>query len=863
MQKRTNLFNSFIRQFAPPVFDGDEEKTRIARVLNATLLTYYGILTLAGIAAFTIFLNKFSSLIIIGCSFLFIVFLRRLMCRGFVRLAGILGTIIQWILFTVIVAVSGAMTSVSTVFYLAGTVMAGLMLGPMAAGLFALASIFAGLVMTILTMTGHPLPRLFPNPALSGLIDLALALFLATLAVNINLVSLKKALKQAHSELHERRIAETELGLSEKRYRALFETADYPIILLDSATRKIIDANAASSLLYGYTHQEFTKLRMEDLAHTSDKSEMADFHSNNSTYFGIHQKKDGSNFPSEMTGGAFWLDQHKVLVAFIKDISGRLQRETEMEAIIAIGAAMRHAPNRVELVNIILQQLKEMLDASGVALLVQDAYTQEIIVESACGEFTPTIGKRIISHLPLQSLGAGRQLTSANILNPTVCLLAELMIMEAAPIVDCNLMINQSEIQGILVVGHAKTMTAEQYRLLATISEISASALVRTTLFDAKTIYARQMTIASEMSLMLAQTLDLSVLYSKASTYILDMFSGVDAIIVSLFDAEKQMFSCIYAKIDGVETDVTAIPQLPIEPPGHGMQSQAVHRKRPVIIADLQGYRKKLQQSMIIGDETRLTQSALYVPMLAKDTVLGVVNLQSYSLNRFSVNDADLLTLVSNTFAVAIENARLFSGLQQSNLELSTAYDKTIAGWSHALDLRDMETEGHSQRVADLAVRLGYFFKLTEKEIVHLRRGALLHDIGKIGIPDGILLKPSGLTATEWDLMRMHPVYAYEMLKPIEFLQDAMAVPYAHHEKWDGSGYPRQLKGEEIPFAARIFAVVDVFDALTSDRPYRAKLSREETLHIIQEGSGKHFDPDVVDAFLALIKENPPSGELG
>ncbi|MDZ4132391.1 MAG: HD-GYP domain-containing protein, partial [Dethiobacteria bacterium] len=171
------------------------------------------------------------------------------------------------------------------------------------------------------------------------------------------------------------------------------------------------------------------------------------------------------------------------------------------------------------------------------------------------------------------------------------------------------------------------------------------------------------------------------------------------------------------------------------------------------------------------------------------------------------------------------------------------------------LELRDQETEGHSERVTELTLTMARHMGISEGQIIHIYRGALLHDIGKMGVSDTILLKPGSLTEREWEIMHRHPIYAYEMLAPIAYLKPALYIPYCHHEKYDGSGYPRGLKGEAIPLEARIFAVIDVFDALTSDRPYRKAWSREEALEFIKKESGTHFDPQVVDLFLDLIKD--------
>ncbi len=175
---------------------------------------------------------------------------------------------------------------------------------------------------------------------------------------------------------------------------------------------------------------------------------------------------------------------------------------------------------------------------------------------------------------------------------------------------------------------------------------------------------------------------------------------------------------------------------------------------------------------------------------------------------------------------------------------------------AHALDLKDKETEGHSRRVTEMTISVARKMAMKNEDLAHVRRGALLHDIGKMGIPDGILLKPGKLTDEEWEIMRRHPSYAYEMLLPIAYLRPALDIPCCHHEKWDGSGYPRGLKAEQIPLAARIFAVVDVYDALTSDRPYRPGWTKEQALKHIREQRGRHFDPRVVEIFLQEMENN-------
>ena len=253
-------------------------------------------------------------------------------------------------------------------------------------------------------------------------------------------------------------------------------------------------------------------------------------------------------------------------------------------------------------------------------------------------------------------------------------------------------------------------------------------------------------------------------------------------------------------------------------------------------------------------------RSILCAPLKLKNDLIGVIYVDNRAhAGIFRDGDLALIDAFADQAAVAIHNARLFEDLKRSNfqleaanLELEIAYEATLNGWVRALDLRDKETEGHTQRVTVLTERLARAMGVEGVDLLHVTRGALLHDIGKMAIPDGILLKPGQLTDDERKLIQKHPVYAYEMLSPIEFLRPALDIPYCHHEKWDGSGYPRGLRGEDIPFSARIFPVIDVWDALTSDRPYRKRMPQNVVFQHIQADSGKHFDPRVVNAFMEM-----------
>ncbi len=280
---------------------------------------------------------------------------------------------------------------------------------------------------------------------------------------------------------------------------------------------------------------------------------------------------------------------------------------------------------------------------------------------------------------------------------------------------------------------------------------------------------------------------------------------------------------------------------------GEGLPGKAALQRKPLSLEEAGA-----DTPDIFENENFVSQFA--IPLIAKGQVQGVLHICLRSALTPDSEWTSFLTTLAGQTAIAVDNAHMFEDLQRSNLELRLAYDATIQGWSNALDLRDEDTEGHSQRVTELTLQLASAMNVPETQLEHIRRGALLHDIGKIAIPDSILRKPAALTPKEWDIMRRHPLYAYDLLSPIEYLQPALDIPYCHHEKWDGTGYPRGLKGEQIPLAARIFAVADVWDALTSDRPYRKAWSKSKALDYIREQAGKHFDPKVVEAFLKIYK---------
>ncbi len=396
-------------------------------------------------------------------------------------------------------------------------------------------------------------------------------------------------------------------------------------------------------------------------------------------------------------------------------------------------------------------------------------------------------------------------------------------------------MIDPKGVYGTLVVYSDKLGFFDETRMryFEILAHISAAALENARLFeDLKNSFQKLQSV---------QKVDRAILTSKdlkeSLNVLLDEIVSqlrVDAAAILLYDPEEK--TLVYSLGKGL-TDVS-------------VQTIASRRARYTdsgqIDLEDEHIKKVMEQEKFAW---RYAQ-----PLTTKDELLGVLELFSRSSFEPDHEWLEFLKLIAQQAVIAIERVFMIEKLEKANTELLKAYDETIEALVYAIDLRDEETEGHSKRVASLTVEIAKEF-MNEEELVHVYRGALLHDIGKLAVPDHILRKPGRLSDEEWKIIKMHPVYAYEMLSKIEYLKPALDIPYCHHERYDGTGYPRGLKKEEIPLAARIFAVVDVYDALTHDRPYRKAWSRQQAIEYIKEESNKQFDPKVVEVFLRVIEE--------
>jgi HD-GYP domain-containing protein (c-di-GMP phosphodiesterase class II) len=355
----------------------------------------------------------------------------------------------------------------------------------------------------------------------------------------------------------------------------------------------------------------------------------------------------------------------------------------------------------------------------------------------------------------------------------------------------------------------------------------------------------QQLSVLRSIDLAIASGLDLNLLLAMLLDQLSELMR-IDAVAILLLNPNTHLLEFTAGK--GFRSNSLQYTHLKL---GEGCAGRVALERELLNVPNLKENQMEFGRSPLFMVEGFIAYYG--VPLIAKGRVLGVLEMFHRSPLRPDADWLNFLNMIAGQAAIAIDNAVMFRELQRSNVELSLAYDATIEGLSRALDLRDKETEQHTRRVSDTTVRLAAHLGVDDSSLIHIRRGAVLHDIGKVAIPDRILFKPGPLADDEWTIMRRHPTIAVDLLSPVSYLAPAMEIPHWHHEKWDGTGYPDCLRGEAIPFSARLFALVDVYDALTSDRPYRSAWSKRETLQYIESQSGKHFDPVIVPKFMNFM----------
>jgi putative nucleotidyltransferase with HDIG domain len=484
------------------------------------------------------------------------------------------------------------------------------------------------------------------------------------------------------------------------------------------------------------------------------------------------------------------------------------------------------------------------LNAEGIALALYETTANEILVEKALGCFESLTGKRF----PPDQGTLGGMISNGQVqliekvipsLDPYLTLPASVQSLLAVPLID------HEQILGAIMVARNRSFTLSEVRLVNAIADITAVTLRRVMLAEQTEKRLNQMSALRTIETAINANLDLRFTLNILLDQVIHRLN-LDAADVWLYHEQSGRLS--YGGGYGFRGLNIRTAPLQLE---YSLPGLVAKNGSPLFIPDLRKSNISIRHTVPLEEEGFIAYYGL--PLISRRRLHGVLELFHRKPLILSSDQKEFLESLVSTTAIAIDNARLIEDLKRTNAELVQAYDETILGSSLSLEMRDSSTENHTRRVTEMTVRLAQAMGITGEDLTQIRRGAILHDIGKMAIPDHILRKTGSLTEEEAAIMRLHPLFARQMLESIAFLRPALAIPTYHHERWDGTGYPFGLKGEEIPLPARIFAVVDVWDALRHDRPYRTAWPEEKVRAYLQEEAGSHFDPKVVECFLQLL----------
>lgn len=526
----------------------------------------------------------------------------------------------------------------------------------------------------------------------------------------------------------------------------------------------------------------------------------------------------------------------------------RLQRERELEAIALISAAMRSANTLDGMLPRLLEQILTLMATGSGSIWLYDptANSMEIAYQQGWDRNLPT-SVSPAEDIPGLVLRTGEAVISREYrADPRVPEENRKRIPKSLGGVCIPLHSNDHVIGVVWInVKLPREINSGEVRVLRALAEIGGNTIQRMRLLEQTVRQLERLDALRAIDLVISSTHDLQVTLNILISQIIKLLK-VDAVDVLLLrpGSNRLEFSAgqgfHFRNIEASDFRV-----------GEGYAGRAALERRTIHIRDLKSEQGKYMRRDLLAGEDFF--SYFGVPLIGKGEVKGVLEIFHRSALIPDSEWLSFLETLAGQTTIAVENALLFQDLQRSNFELAMAYDATIEGWSHALDLRDKDTEGHTLRVTEMALDLARALGVGDEHLIYMRRGGLLHDIGKMAVPDHILLKPEPLNAEEWEIMRRHPQLAYDWLVSIPFLKQALEIPYYHHEKWDGTGYPLGLKGELIPLSARIFAVVDVWDALTNDRPYRKAWPPEQAIDYMRKNSGTYFDPRILEVFLRYV----------
>ena len=535
------------------------------------------------------------------------------------------------------------------------------------------------------------------------------------------------------------------------------------------------------------------------------------------------------------------------------NISAHQDRIWQQEAVMELTSRLRASGSRDEMPGIVVEFVQDLLQASGAMILSRKKDNHAQFMDAARGEWNKLQGPILNQDDYGWLVGHTQKILSSNqaFIKDR---LEDYHPVPAGPDAVAGIPLSEGDTPvAVLWLLREIPFTEREQQLLFMIGDIAGGAFQRAEDYEQTQRRLHRLSALHAIDQAITGTFDLNVTLNVILDQVVTQLD-VHAADIFLYQSDEHRLD--FGEGRGFLHTDSSHQSIQDRV---GLLWQAARERALVNIPNLPKRTQTYVRRELIEEEGFITYFG--IPLIAKGEIKGV--LEIFHREELQVDNEwlNFFKTLANQAAIAIDNAALFEDLRKTNMKLDLAYHATLEGWVHALDLRDDETEGHTQRVTQRTLKLAKAMGINGETLVHIRRGALLHDIGKLGIPDEILKKPGPLSDEEWNHMKKHPIYAQEMLSEIEFLHPAMEIPYCHHEKWDGSGYPRGLKGERIPLSARVFAVIDVWDALTSDRPYRDSWPEEEAVQYILEHAGTHFDPDVVETWTTVFDIELPDEE--
>jgi PAS domain S-box-containing protein/putative nucleotidyltransferase with HDIG domain len=760
--------------FAPVIFPKKEEKNRMSRVLYIFWVNAWALVGLNFVGMLLVYARKLGASILLVFIILILFIVRYFQRRGNIRFASFLFVLGAWAAYMTVIVLTGTIRTSIIAMPIAIVAMVIPLLGLPAGLISAILTLIATLGITLLEITGNPLPAYFPGAPLSNWFHLVIAFALIIVPLGQTWQEISTALARARK--------------SEKRYINLFQYAPVMCLLVreEDGVQIISGCNTAFLDTLGYTLGEVLAQPLSKFCANTSRLTLE----NGCFQKGIQRKLDTSS-------ERYLLASDGRIVPVLLQVAPEVGEDGSADTILAM------------FIDITDRKQAEL------AVLEEKDFTDHALnsLRDTFFVFDPKTREAIRWNKAVNDI-TGYSDDELQLLKTPYSFFSKDDVEKAETAIQKVYDEDFVSLELSLITKSGQAIPTE-YTVTAIRDE---NGQVQYLITVGRDIRERQ---KAERALQKSEYKH-RLLFEEANDGIFiikdSRFTECNTRILEMFRAGRE--------------DIFGKRPHELSPEFQPNGKRTVDMEQEMLTAAIAGERQFFEWRHLRSDKTEFDVEV--------------------SLN--------LLELDNEIFVQAI--VRDITERKQAEKKLAEAYDTTLEGWAKALELRDKETQDHSRRVVELTIKLARAMGIEGEDLTHIRRGAILHDIGKMGIPDKILRKPGKLTNNERKIVELHPIYGYELLSHIPHLEKAMDIPYCHHEHWDGGGYPRGLKGEEIPLAARIFSVIDTWDALLSDRPYSKAWSREEAIELITEESGTYFDPDVVEVFLIMVEKGKPSQPL-